>query len=143
MLGIWGKIPGFIGISGYFEELGGPLAIDAIFNELEVILLDGPLPGHEGEVEVFTVLGLGVFEDRIETLKLDFFGDLQSGSFTKGWVEIIDVAELIPSFAFGNAWTREDQGHVHGMVVDILFPHQTMSADCETIIRGEYDDGVF
>jgi len=76
LFGFSSEIGGFIGVLIQIKELSVPRTFHAIFDEFVVILLDRPLSGHEGKVEVFAVLDFRILENRVETFELYFFGNL-------------------------------------------------------------------
>ena len=55
-------------------------------------------------------------------------------------VEQVDVGVAVPPL--GNAGTREDQRHANAVLVAVLFAHQPVLADGETVVAGEHDQRV-
>lgn len=114
---VGGEVIGFGGVGDEVEELGVGLAVDAVFDEFEAFVAQGALPGHEGGIEVVAVGGGGVFESRVVGLELHSGGDVETGAFAEGGVDVVKVAELVAGFALRDAGTGEEEGDAEGVVV--------------------------
>ncbi|SVD90296.1 uncharacterized protein METZ01_LOCUS443150, partial [marine metagenome] len=141
MGGVFAQVAHLMGIPGKIEKL---VTIDVWIVDQLVALV----PYHPLLVAKVTVY-LGIYrilfagDDRFQAFALDAFGDGDAGKVANRGVEVPQVAQSVGSLACGYLRPGYDQRDSDCVLVHVLFAHQSMAAQGQSMVAREDDVGVF
>src|SRR5208337_265556 len=69
-------------------------------------------------------------------------GRSDAGERAECWENVEQITKRVAALAGGNTWAGEDERFVRGVVVDVLFAEQAVTAYCQPVVAGEDDDRV-
>lgn len=117
-----------------------------VFDEFPIAVFDRP---HAG----FAATGVGTIKGVAHGRFLAFEDGFEAEAFVGLWrgdsCEVAeggeDVEEVDVAFDAGSgldAWSFDDEGHAPGVLVEVLFAHETMAANGDAVIGGVEDVGI-
>lgn len=115
-----------------------------VVNQLPTVLRDGSLELEIGPVNGRVQGGLFfIGDERMDVVEEHVCGFPGS---CKGKGRRHDVLEIdcgVACLSFGDVGSGNDEGYAHAVVVHVLFSHEAVVSNGETVVRGEEDECVF
>ena len=142
VLRIVGQVLQLPGIDLQIEELGRPLPLHHVLDQLVPLVPDAPLQVPIGEEQGVPDLRRRIPQDGQEALPLHRLRNGRVDQVAEGGIDVQQVAKRVPRLALRNTGAAHNQGHMHAVFVHILLAHQTMSAHRQPVVPREDDDRV-
>lgn len=140
MLRVSGEVVRLLRIALQVEELG--LVDFWIDHEFPAIIANGALNVGVGSENRFPMFFGASLQYRSKTEPLAALRFCDVGELAQRGKDVQQVAEGIGLSALRDARSRDDEGSMHGVVVEVLFPEESVAPDGQSVITGKDDEGV-
>lgn len=115
-----------------------------VVNQLPTVVRDGPL-----ELEIGPVNGrvegwlFFIGDERMKVVEEHVCGFFGSCKGKGRWHDVLEIDCGVAGLSFGDVGSGNDEGHAHAVVVHVLFSHEAVVSNGETVVCGKKDERVF